>query len=108
MVDVGGRGFGPDASEIYEEGILIPIMKFAERGVVDRSLINIIRNNVREAEQVIGDLYSLSSCNDTGHQRLMDMMDEFAIDDLQALRDFIFENSLSATLEHLRLAVFSS
>ncbi|MFZ9036984.1 MAG: hydantoinase B/oxoprolinase family protein [Gammaproteobacteria bacterium] len=102
VVDVGGRGFGPDASEIYEEGILIPIMKFAERGVVDRSLINIIRNNVREAEQVIGDLYSLSSCNDTGHQRLMDMMDEFAIDDLQALRDFIFDNSLSATLEHLK------
>ena len=102
VVDVGGRGFGPDAAEVYEEGIRIPIMKFAERGEVDRGLINIIRNNVREAGQVIGDLYSLSSCNDTGHRRLMDMMDEFAIDDLQELRDFIFENSLAATLEHLK------
>jgi N-methylhydantoinase B len=102
VVDVGGRGFGPDASEIYEEGILIPIMKFAERGEVNQVLINIIRNNVRENEQVVGDLYSLSSCNDTGHRRLMDMMDEFGIDDLQELRDFIFENSLGATLEHLR------
>ncbi|UCH41936.1 MAG: hydantoinase B/oxoprolinase family protein, partial [Gammaproteobacteria bacterium] len=102
VVDVGGRGFGPDATEVYEEGILIPIMKFAERGEVNQMLVNIIRNNVRESEQVIGDLYSLSSCNDTGHQRLMDMMDEFAIDDLQELRDFIFDNSLAATLEHLK------
>ena len=102
VVDVGGRGFGPDATEVYEEGIRIPIMKFAERGEVDAGLINIIRNNVRESGQVIGDLYSLSSCNDTGHRRLMDMMDEFAIDDLQELRDFIFDNSLDATLEHLK------
>ena len=102
VVDVGGRGFGPDAAEIYEEGIRIPIMKFADRGEVDSGLVNIIRNNVRESGQVIGDLYSLSSCNDTGHRRLMEMMDEFGIDDLQHLRDFIFENSLAATLEHLK------
>ena len=102
VVDVGGRGFGPDAAEVYEEGIRIPIMKFFDRGEVDRGLINIIRNNVRESGQVIGDLYSLSSCNDTGHRRLMDMMDEFGIDDLQELRDFIFDNSLAATLDHLR------
>ncbi len=102
VVDVGGRGFGPDANEVYEEGIFIPIMKFAERGEVDQRLIHIIRNNVREADQVIGDLFSLSSCNDTGHRRLMDMMDEFQLDDLQALRDFIFDNSLKATLQHLK------
>lgn len=109
VVDVGGRGFGPDASEVYEEGIRIPIMKFAERGEVNQNLVNIIRNNVREQDQVIGDLYSLSSCNDTGHRRLMEMMDEFAIDDLQTLGGFIFENSLSATLERLKdLPVTSS
>ena len=101
VVDVGGRGFGPDANEIYEEGIYIPIMKFAERGEVDMRLIHIIRYNVREADQVIGDLYSLASCNDTGHRRLMDMMDEFHLDDLCDLRDFIFSNSLRATLELL-------
>ena len=102
VVDVGGRGFGPDANEVYEEGIFIPIMKFAERGEVDQRLVHIIRNNVREAGQVIGDLFSLSSCNDIGHRRLMDMMDEFQLEDLHALRDFIFEHSLQATLERLK------
>ncbi len=102
VVDVGGRGFGPDANEVYEEGIYIPIMKFAERGEVDMRLINIRRHNVREADQVIGDLYSLSSCNDIGHRRLMDMMDEFDLDNLNELRDFIFSNSLRATLDRLK------
>ncbi len=102
VVDVGGRGFGPDANEVYEEGIFIPIMKFAERGEIDARLIHIIRHNVREADQVIGDLYSLSSCNEIGHRRLIEMMSEFAIDNLSALRDFIFENSRRATLEKLQ------
>jgi N-methylhydantoinase B len=102
VVDVGGRGFGPDANEVYEEGIYIPIMKFAERGEVDKRLINILRHNVREADQVIGDLYSLSSCNEIGHRRLMEMMDEFNLDDLNALRDFIFSHSLRATLDQLK------
>ncbi|MCZ6796935.1 MAG: hydantoinase B/oxoprolinase family protein [Gammaproteobacteria bacterium] len=102
VVDVGGRGFGPDANEIYEEGIYVPIMKFAERGEVDRRLINILRHNVREADQVIGDLYSLSSCNEIGHRRLMEMMDEFKLDNLNGLRDFIFSHSLRATLDQLK------
>ncbi|MFG0396586.1 hydantoinase B/oxoprolinase family protein [Pseudomonas alloputida] len=101
VVDVGGRGFGPDANELYEEGIFIPIMKFADRGVVNRDLINIIRNNVRENDQVVGDIYSLAACNEIGHRRLMEMMDEFALSDLESLADFIFKRSYDATVECL-------
>ncbi|MDL2403117.1 hydantoinase B/oxoprolinase family protein [Rhizobium mayense] len=101
VVDVGGRGFGPDANEVYEEGIFIPIMKFAERGVVNRDLINIIRNNVRESDQVVGDVYSLAACNEIGQRRLMDMMDEFRMNDLEELASFIFKRSYDATVERL-------
>lgn len=101
VVDVGGRGFGPDANEVYEEGIFVPIMKFAARGKLNRDLLNIVRHNVREADQVIGDLHSLAACNEIGHRRLMDMMGEFELTELDALRDFIFENSRLATLERL-------
>jgi len=101
VVDVGGRGFGPDANEVYEEGIFIPIMKFVERGVVNRDLVNILRHNVREAHQVVGDVYSLAACNEIGHRRLMDMMDEFHLDDLEALADFVFDRSYSATIEKI-------
>ena len=101
VVDVGGRGFGPDAREVYEEGICIPIMKFTERGTINRDLVNIMHNNVRESDKVVGDLYALAACNDTGHRRLIDMMREFDMHDLETIGSFILERSLAATLERI-------
>ena len=101
VVDVGGRGFGADGKSVYEEGILIPIMKFADRGKVNRDLINILRNNVRESNQVVGDFYSLAACNEVGHRRLIDMMDEIGMESLDALGEFIFSRSRAATLERI-------
>ena len=79
VVDVGGRGFGADGKSVYEEGIQIPIMKFAERGVVNRDLVRILRQNVREPNQVVGDFYSLAACNEVGHRRLVAMMREVGL-----------------------------
>lgn len=97
VVDIGGRGFGPDGTEVFEEGLLIPIMKFAERGTVSRDLVAMIRANVREPDQVIGDVYSLAACNEAGDRRLQDMVGEFAINDLEGLSDFIVDTSREAT-----------
>ena len=97
VVDIGGRGFGPDGNEVYEEGLLIPIMKFAERGQVSDILISIVRANVREPDQVVGDFYSLAACNEAGDRRLQSMMGEFGIDNLDELSDFIMETSRIAT-----------
>ena len=101
VVDIGGRGFGADANSIYEEGLYIPIMKFASRGDVDMTLINIIRGNVREPEQVVGDFYALATCNEVGHRRLVDMMTEFELADLDGIAGFILDNSRRATLEKI-------
>lgn len=101
IVDIGGRGFGADAASIYEEGLYIPIMKFAERGDVDQTLVRIVRGNVREPDQLIGDMYALATCNEIGHRRLIDMMTEFELDDLSGIADFILENSRRATIEKI-------
>jgi len=101
IVDIGGRGFGADANSVYEEGLYIPIMKFAERGEVDKTLINIVRGNVREPDQAIGDFYALATCNEIGHRRLVDMMAEFELADLNDISVFILENSRRATLERI-------
>ena len=99
VVDIGGRGFGPDANEVYGEGLLIPIMKFAERGNVAQDLIRIVRANVREPDQVVGDMYSLAACNEAGDRRLQTMMAEFGIANLDGLADFVIETSRKATHE---------
>ncbi|PHQ78943.1 MAG: 5-oxoprolinase [Thalassobium sp.] len=101
VVDVGGRGFGADAASVYEEGIHIPIMKFADRGTVDNTLVAIIRGNVREPDQLIGDIYALATCNEIGHRRLTDMMQEFGLDDLAGIAAFILARSRAATLERI-------
>jgi N-methylhydantoinase B len=101
IVDIGGRGFGADANSVYEEGLYIPIMKFADRGTVDMTLVNIIRGNVREPDQLVGDVYALATCNDVGHRRLIAMMQEFQLKDLAGIADFILDNSRRATLERI-------
>ena len=102
VVDVGGRGFGADAKSVYEEGIQIPIMKFAERGVVNADLVRMLRANVREPNQVVGDFYSLAACNEVGHRRLMDMLGEIGLTSLDSLGEFIFSRTHAATLERIR------
>ena len=102
VLDVGGSGFGPDASDVYEEGLLVPIMKLIERGEVNRDLVNIVHHNVRESNQVVGDLYSLAACNETGMNRLDAMLDEFDLDDLEGIASFVFARTRAATLEALR------
>ncbi|MEM0945249.1 MAG: hydantoinase B/oxoprolinase family protein, partial [Pseudomonadota bacterium] len=101
IVDIGGRGFGADAQSVYEEGLYIPIMKFADRGEVDQTLLRIIRGNVREPDQLIGDVYALATCNEIGHRRLVDMMAEFSLTDLDGISGFILENSRRATIERI-------
>ena len=99
VVDIGGRGMGADARQVYEEGLYIPLMRFAREGKVDETLTDIVAANVREPIQVVGDLYSLATCNEIGCRRLIEMMDEFAIDDLDRLGAHILAKSKQASLE---------
>ncbi len=101
VVDVGGMGFGPDARQVYEEGINIPIMAMVERGVVNETLLSIVRANVREPVQVEGDFYSLAACNETGVQRLLAMMREFDLEVLDQLGDFVIESSRVSMLAEI-------
>lgn len=101
VVDIGGQGFGPDATEVYQEGIRIPIMKWAERGKLNEDLVNLVRSNVREANQVVGDIHGLAACNEIGRRRLMDMLEEFDLTDLDELTEFIFERTRGAVLSAL-------
>ena len=102
VVDVGGRGFGADGKSVYEEGIQIPILKFAERGAVNETLLAFLRANVREPGQVVGDFYSLAAYNEVGHRRLIDMMAEIGLETLDDLGAFIFARTRAAMLDRVR------
>ena len=98
VVDIGGRGFGPDARSVYEEGLYIPIMPLVREGRINEDLIEMVRWNVREPLQLEGDVHSLIACNRAGADRLLAMMDEFGLADLDGLGEEIVERSRAATL----------
>ncbi len=99
VVDIGGRGMVPDARNVFEEGLYVPLMRFAAAGKIDQTLIDIVEGNVREPVQVVGDLYALAACNDIGSRRLVAMMDEFDIDTLDRLGAHVLDKSRAASLE---------
>ena len=102
VVDIGGRGFGPDARQVFEEGVSIPILHLFRRGEPNDTLLDILRANVREPQQVIGDIFSFAAANDIGSHRLQSMMAEFDVEQLDDLAEFIFEQSRLATIARIR------
>jgi len=102
VVDIGGLGMGPDGRQVFEEGLAIPIMPLAREGHMSEDLLRLVRANVREPLQVEGDIYACAACNDEGGRRLIEMMDEFEIANLDRLGDTIVEASRDATLERIR------
>ena len=97
VTDVGGRGFSADATSVFEEGTLIPHMRLRTAGGPNEDLFAIIAANSRNPVEVMGDLRSLVSCNDTGAARLRDMMREFDLARLDALADYVLAASEAAT-----------
>src|ERR1041385_7823910 len=102
VVDIGGLGMGPDGRQVFEEGLAIPIMPLAREGRMNEDLLRMVRANVREPLQVEGDIYACAACNDEGSRRLIEMMDEFEIANLDRLGDTIVEASRDTTLERIR------
>ncbi len=96
VVDIGGPGFSPDSGQVFEEGLCIPIMHLFVQGKPNDSLFEIIRGNVREPVQVVGDLYSLTASNEVGASRLLALMDEFGSDDFREIGDHIVNTSRKA------------
>jgi N-methylhydantoinase B/oxoprolinase/acetone carboxylase alpha subunit len=99
--DIGGVGIPGAARQVYEEGLNIPIMKLVDQGRMNEWLLDIVRANVREPIQVIGDIYSEIACNEIGSRRLLEMMDEYGLPDIEELSNAILARSRQASLEEI-------
>lgn len=99
LVDLGGLGMGPEGTDIFDEGLLIPPCKLVEAGRLNALLMEIVKANSREPIANEGDIYALIACCETGARRLADMMEEFDIDHLDDLADHIIDTSYRGTLD---------
>src|SRR6476660_7045273 len=101
LMDIGGIGFGPDATDVFMEGLYIPMLKLIDQGTVNETLMAMIRANTRLPIDTEGDTYSLAACNDVGAKRLAEMMDEFGIGSLDPLAEHICARSREAVMAEI-------
>jgi N-methylhydantoinase B len=85
QADIGGTLWSADTRSVFEEGIRIPPMLLLERGRPVDLLLEILRANLRMPEEVIGDLMAQVSAGVTAGARLVELVDELELDDLDAL-----------------------
>jgi N-methylhydantoinase B len=87
--DVGG---GAPASlgaftEMYQEGICLPLIKLVERGIIQPDLLKFILANVRAPTEVAGDLRAQVACNDLGIRRISQILDRFGPEEVSFYLD---------------------
>ncbi|WP_438990611.1 hydantoinase B/oxoprolinase family protein [Lentibacter sp.] len=99
LVDLGGLGMGPEGSDIYDEGLLIPPCKLVDQGEVNALLMEIVRANSREPIANEGDIYALIACCEAGADRLVQMMTDYELETLDDLSDYIITTSKRGTLD---------
>jgi N-methylhydantoinase B len=102
VADIGGRGLGTEAFDVYEEGLYIPYTKLYDRGRSNEELVRIIRGNVRRPDLFFGDLHAMVVANDTGARRLVDLLTEFDLADIEDLGDAILTRTEAAMRQAFR------
>lgn len=79
-IDVGGKargGFAGDATEIFQEGIRVPPIKWFDAGVEREDVLDLYTANVRQPDVVLGDLAAqLASCI-TGERRILALCERY-------------------------------
>ncbi|MGD9882041.1 MAG: hydantoinase B/oxoprolinase family protein [Reyranella sp.] len=78
--DVGGMvpgGFSASATEVEQEGLRLPPVKFWKKGEMDQEILAIILSNIRIADQRIGDIKAQAAALTTGEQRLTALIDRY-------------------------------
>jgi N-methylhydantoinase B len=97
--DIGGLKFGGRGRDMFEEGLRIPATKLYAAGEQNKLMFEIIRENVRLPEQVVGDIESQVSANETAGRKLKELMKEFGIKNLTSLATAILTKSEAAVRE---------
>ncbi|MGE0718554.1 MAG: hydantoinase B/oxoprolinase family protein [Alphaproteobacteria bacterium] len=100
--DIGGVKDPLSARESFDEGITVPPMKIYAAGKPDRSIWKMLGANVRNPDQVLGDIQSLITANALGAERLLAFMAEYGLEDIEALAAVVQGRSEAATRAAIR------
>jgi len=108
--DIGGR-VASDNHDVFEEGLFIPVVKLYDRGVLNESVLDMIRWNVRTPDEVIGDIRSQIAANHVCAEKVRQMLKESDLDTLDDLADQVIgltEKSMREEIEKVPDGIYNA
>jgi N-methylhydantoinase B len=111
LPDIGGVGLSAHNTEIYQEGLILPICKLYRDGKPDETLHELIEGNVRGADMVFGDLLANVSGCTVGERLILELMAEYDLPDLVELSEGVIrqsEKAIRARIESIPNGVYKN
>jgi N-methylhydantoinase B len=100
-IDIGGT-LGGMTTDIFSEGLQIPILKYQDRGRVNEDLVDIIRQNVRIPNRALGDLRAQVTAVKTGERRFLELIVRYGRDQVAAAIAAIMDRSEAVARAHTK------
>ena len=94
--DIGGALYSAMSREIFEEGLRIPVTRYARRGRRDPLVRRFITSNVRVPDKVIGDLEGMAACCRRASRQVLELAGEFGEERYARIAGEIVSRSTSA------------
>ncbi|HUB97361.1 MAG TPA: hydantoinase B/oxoprolinase family protein, partial [Stellaceae bacterium] len=94
-LDIGGTLAGV-TTDIYSEGLQIPIMKLQDKGRLNQDLVDIIRMNVRFPGNAMGDLRAQITAVKTGERRFLELVRRYGADPVLDAIDGVMDGAEQA------------
>ncbi|AOG08062.1 hydantoinase B/oxoprolinase family protein [Bosea sp. RAC05] len=84
--DIGGLapgGMAVFATEIYQEGLRIPILKLHDAGVANEAIPQIVAKNSRQPVEVLGDIRAQIAACGNGEKGLRQLIERYGVDEFR-------------------------
>jgi N-methylhydantoinase B/oxoprolinase/acetone carboxylase alpha subunit len=101
-LDIGGRLGSTDSQDVYEEGLLIPLLKLYDAGKRNETVFEIIAENVRMPHIVLGDLDAQLAANQVGATRLLELAADYELSGFVEIAEAITSTSEKAMRSAIR------
>ncbi|HYA92661.1 MAG TPA: hydantoinase B/oxoprolinase family protein [Thermodesulfobacteriota bacterium] len=98
--DIGGR-VSSDNHDVFEEGLFIPLVKLYDGGVLNPSVMEMIRWNVRTPDEVVGDIRSQIAANHVCGEKICQMLRENDLENLDDLADQVISRTEKGMREEI-------